>query len=65
MSEWQPIETAPRDGTKVDLKMSSGRVAENVFWADGNDVYGWVDLALNYVRGEDEAVYFWRPSSPI
>ena len=36
MSEWQPIETAPRDGSRFDAWLPSrggGRVT-NVYWSD-------------------------------
>lgn len=36
MSAWQPIETAPRDGTPVDLwHKSGGRIPET--WWDAED----------------------------
>lgn len=38
MSEWQPIETAPKDGTHIDLWADGERLAD-CFWAEGED-YG-------------------------
>lgn len=50
--EWQPIETAPRDWTPIDLYvLGVGRVA-NCVWADGRDqwikksVYGVTEIHL-------------------
>jgi hypothetical protein len=44
VSEWQPIETIPRDGSRVIVKLSTGREVEAEYW-DGPDEHpdwgGW------------------------
>lgn len=39
--EWQPIETAPRDGTSVLLLGRSGRHADGVIEPNGNGEWVW------------------------
>ena len=46
MTDWQPIETAPRDGTKIILYVE-GSVVEGHF----DDHYGW---------GDDTEAEKWR-----
>lgn len=65
--EWQPIETAPKDGTV--LLAAHEHAALTVWWAEGSDVdggAGWVDGCRdNY---EDLVVYpvtHWRPLPPL
>lgn len=53
MSEWQPIETAPRDGTPILL--SNGRSCVHLAWyRDSDEPYPWflVDN-FDFVTGED------------
>lgn len=69
---WRPIESAPRDGTKVDLWLDSGRRIADAEWglpeiiedddAD-EDEEGWItDYGFRtYCIGEDERVTHWLP----
>lgn len=49
MGDWQPIETAPKDGTKIDVWFKSGRLAD-AFWTGNGwglraaDQLGWLDI---------------------
>lgn len=38
MVEWRPIETAPRDGTKIDVWHGGERMAD-VYWSDIQDAW--------------------------
>lgn len=37
-TEWRPMETAPRDGTKVDV-VQGGRRVVNVYWSDVEETW--------------------------
>ena len=37
MSEWRPLETAPRDGSKLDMWTANGVRYIDVFWYKGPD----------------------------
>ena len=50
MSEWQPIETAPRDGTHIDLWAGGSRVP-NAFY---HDDWGWT-VWVRWVRNKRQA----------
>jgi hypothetical protein len=56
MSAWQPIETAPKDGTTIDVCNRWGDRSADVAWVDGKWRYwgvdgfgspGWVSLDLS------------------
>lgn len=62
MSEWKPIETAPRDGTRILAVIewtysdgSKGRAQDVIFWyAVGG--FWMCPTPMNYVQGLDEDV---------
>lgn len=37
MSAWQPIESAPKDGTVIDLWLAEGRRATDAYWSFSRD----------------------------
>lgn len=43
---WQPIETAPMDGTRVLLATPSGRIADGSFHAR-YDIWAWPYVMVN------------------
>jgi hypothetical protein len=69
MGEWQPIETAPKDGTTILLSngyhMAVARWDEN-FWNDANfcwSISDWHNEPL-YLRGGYSATH-WMPLPPL
>ncbi len=71
---WQPIETAPRDGTKVMIWLVRQETIAWARWKDANDCYG---IPTNPVRWEWQegsvvssvpdrpgAVSHWAPLEP-
>ena len=61
---WQPIATAPRDGTPVRLKWDATTVEAIGRWAGGNLLYaatGWRDVKGNDLLLEPT---HWKPSPP-
>lgn len=65
MTEWQPMETAPKDGTLVDL-MSGDEVTRRVYWGDIDDPdeddpfgYGWLRDG-EYALEEGSKPSVWR-----
>jgi hypothetical protein len=50
--DWQPIETAPRDGTHIFIFRDGWECAPVAFWGDGEECAGWCfeDDSV-YVRG--------------
>ena len=42
MSDWKPIETAPKDGTVIDLWHKNGFRITDVWWDDEDEI--WTNL---------------------
>jgi hypothetical protein len=55
-TNWQPIETAPKDGTPILLRSKKGRIADGLWMAANNRVGGWL---WAYVKAEPT---HWMPS---
>lgn len=56
MSDWQPIETAPKDGTRLLLATPTGKLADGM-WSSRYGVWSWP-----YVMTEPT---HWMPAPPI
>ena len=56
VSDWQPIETAPKDGTRLLLATPTGKVADGM-WSTRYEVWSWP-----YVMAEPT---HWMPAPPI
>lgn len=61
MNEWQPLETAPRDGTKIDLWHPTNGRFVNAFWCKQtytlHEPWGWSSQQLGRITG----VTHWMP----
>ena len=69
--EWQPIETAPKDGTQIDLWSSKGFRVCDVVWdtisysVDGeDDVDGWTDAGGHGSVEKAGPFTHWMPLPP-
>lgn len=75
MSEWQPIETAPKDGSMFLCWISAVRYGETdegqpyqqdasqidfCWWRDGVDGNGYLDPACGQI-GDSQSVTHWMP----
>jgi hypothetical protein len=58
-SQWQPIATAPRDGTIIDLLTLGGSIAANEWWIDDDGESFW---SCDY---DDKFITHWRPVMPL
>ena len=67
MSKWQTIDTAPRDGTKVDLAVFNlGREPYcDVDCYYDPDLGKWVDQFDDVVEMGDWRAYAWMPATSI
>lgn len=58
---WYPMDTAPRDGTPVRLRLEP--------WGQLPRVYMWIDGAWRYGRGgaitgsDEQRAEYWRPAT--
>lgn len=63
MSEWQPIETAPRDGTEVILYFpewcGEKNMVETGFWDQRYD--GDINAAWEFAYGSGDSATHWMP----
>lgn len=69
MTGWQPIETAPKDGTQVDLWAgwaNGGARLCNAFWDAARPYPGWITDARNYGVFDERQFTHWmpRPEAP-
>lgn len=72
MSEWQPIETAPRDGTEILTltRWPAGDYARVLCWDDGIDLEtggvatGWLDPDSGYIGSFDPSYWMPLPKPP-
>ena len=50
MTEWQPIETAPRDGCAILAARDYGELIQVVYWDDEQPLHPWavVDSEISY-----------------
>ena len=58
MSEWQPIETAPKDGTEILTIRSNGYI-RNARWYD--NPFGRKDTVIDCADGKWWSVTHWMP----
>lgn len=57
--EWQPIETAPKDGTIIDLRTKGGVVCHQEWWIEDGDEAFW---SCDY---DDLYITHWRPNKEV
>jgi len=55
--EWQPIETAPKDGTIVDLLTKGGSIAHDEWWIEDDGEAFW---SCDF---DDKFITHWRPAA--
>jgi hypothetical protein len=69
---WQDISTAPRDGTRIQVRHEDGTVEDHVYWSDerycilgmpqGSRGPGWVSTEAGNLPIDPP--YQWRPTPP-
>lgn len=59
---WLPIETAPNDGTIIDLWTNHGQREANCKWENGSWRYYWINSfeSLEWIKIDDIATH-WMP----
>ena len=61
MSEWQPIETAPRDGTFVLLFLPHIETVRTGYWSHMTGKGWMINWASTYRTSVDGPVTHWQP----
>lgn len=65
MTEWEPIESAPRDGTKVLVSYLGGRVIVNHWEVEEISINGvkrrFDGFQGDYLRGVERRATHWMP----
>jgi hypothetical protein len=68
VSEWQLLETAPRDGSKLDVWTENGFRYIDVFWYEGpafpDGAFVYFDSQLRDFVDVDDATHWMRPPAP-
>ena len=68
VSEWQPMELAPRDGSKLDVWTEDGFRYIDVFWYEGpaypKGAFVYFDSELRDFIDVDDATHWMRPPAP-
>jgi hypothetical protein len=66
--EWQPLTTAPRDGSKIDVWTESGFRYIDVFWYEGSSypegAFVYYDSNLRDFIDVDDATHWMPPPAP-
>jgi hypothetical protein len=68
MSEWRPLETAPRDGSRLDVWTENGIRYIDVFWHQGPEfprgAFVFYDSQLRDYIDVDDATHWMPPPAP-
>jgi hypothetical protein len=68
MSEWLPLETAPRDGSRLDVWTENGIRYIDVFWHQGPEfpqgAFVFYDSHLRGYIDVDDATHWMLPPAP-
>lgn len=68
VNEWQLLETAPRDGSKLDVWTVDGFRYINVFWYEGptypEGAFVYFDSELRDFIDVDDATHWMHPPAP-
>lgn len=62
MGDWQPIETAPRDGALVRLDLAPFGPSRVCSWRDGSWRYG---RGWCFIGSQEQAAKRWRPATEL
>jgi hypothetical protein len=65
VSKWQPVRTAPRDGSKLDVWTANGFRYIDVFWYEGpaypDGAFVYYDSNLRDLMDVDDATHWMAP----